>query len=995
MGVLRRAATLFLVLQALATTHAPRTFAATGRALLVPPLEGAEVVTVAVERDGTRRLISRGVRVLLTTQGELSIAEEALPLDKSPVAVELPPRFGGGYLFATASAGRTSLWKSRAWAGALEPFADIDFEVGRIVPGFDRLHLQARRSGEWGAIDAESGAGVDRGNLPLAPSFGAMAFVDSWFGAVELPVRGTVVSFDAGASWHPLGIDAAGLSVQGGALLIGNERSAELLGTDGRFRPAPIQPDKGEARVARISAEGALGRLPLRTAILRGIPGTANTALVVSRGVLARVRLDDGKVLAQNPRALPATRECSGVRLGKGHGFVCGEVRGKTEIYGVVAPLGLRLERSFDSARAVTSSDNGALVVSGGCGASSVADGERRRCILSPGGTSFELVLSGSGRERIAALHDGRAAVLEPPNAGAPGSLRLVDAEGRSRSVVLSVHPDANGTLLKTGFWLNGLVESSPGVLAGWVVARGSFMGVRVTLEGKVSAGASQRRIEDALVSGSRALVLGVSGIAEQSSDGGFTWDEAGMPATVEASTDSVEAAAAEPEQGCSLVGCVFRRWLRVGWRSGARPLRAPPRPEPTVLPAPGGGRFRLTCEFDGQYSPPSLPIAARPGYGSGNVVPSPWLPLLDVAPPPLTRDRVGVDVGTESELVQLRAYVFGPKTDFARGASFLLRVADRYRVEDSVWSTSPTPSPWPDFEQAVDAFGYEGSGVAGWRLALDPSGDAGVLSVNWRGTTDLYLVERNRVVRRIPNAPRLGLGVVTSAVRLGATFYVATTVDTRTFRVFALEQQSPRLVGEYRDVPFGGTGSPMLVRTARAAAARSGNGSPSVTERDRGLGLWARGVGWFVFPIDEQTGVAAPALEISARALSRMPRVCAGDEEGYLLEGALPLEPLVEWRDTARSARAAVRAVEGRFVVVGGASPLSGLDDTGGGPRRGSADICVRALAAQADRPVREARSPTRPRRARSEVAASVPFVLSDRGEGGRRYGLRCGESD
>jgi hypothetical protein len=1014
MGVLRRASLPIPLLTALAVmwllmvpaaARAAGASARPGSVLLVPPLEGADVTTVAVERDGTRRLISRGVRVLLTAQGELAVAEEALPADKSPVSVELPLRFGGGYLFAVSSAGRTALWKAGSWSGKLEPFADIDFEVARIIPGFDRIHLQARRGGEWAALDPDSGAGLQRGSLPPSPSFGAMAFVDSWFGAVELPVRGTVVSFDAGASWHPLGVDSTSLAVDGGSLVVGSERTAQLLGADGRFRPARARVEKREAREPlRVVREGGLGRLPLRTAVLRGVPDGDDAALVVSRGVLGRVRLRDGRVLAEAPRAVPATRECSGVRLGKGYGFICGELRGKTEIYAVRAPFGLALERQFDGPRVISPSDNGGLVVSGGCDSGALSDAaQHKRCIVAPQGGTFELQVAKSGLERVVALHDGRAVVLEPPSAERRGSLRLIEPSGSARTVPLSLDSDANATVLKAGFWLESLVESTPGVLSGWVVARGSFLGVRIDLDGKLKTGALQRSIENALISGRTAFVLGVSGIAEHSSDGGFNWDDAAIPAAVESDAERAQATSLETEQGCSLVGCVFRRWLRIGGRASVNALRSPPRAEPTVLPSPGGGRWQLECEFNGQVSPLSLPIVARRGYGSSEQVPSPWLPLLDVPAPVLGGDRAGIDVGTESELVQFRAYVFGPKAEFAKDSAFIVRVADRYRVK-GVWSTAPAPSPWPDLEQAVDAFGYEGSGPAGWRVSLDPSGEAGVLSVNWRGTTDLYLLEHDRAVRRIANAPRYGLGVVSSAVRLGGTYYVATVVDARTLRVFALEPNAPRLVGEYRDVPFGGS-SPLLVRSARDGTLAGGSNA-----RRSALGLWARGTGWYVFPIDERTGAAAPAIEITPRALASVPRTCAEDEEGFLLEGPIGLEPLVEWSDSARSGRATARAVEGRFVV-------NGEDGTGEG------SICVRALAAQADRPVRalphtanagdsgsavardgsarqlEDRLDQTRRSAggkkeqtRARRGSAVPLVLSDRGERGRRYGFLCG---
>jgi hypothetical protein len=675
---------------------------------------------------------------------------------------------------------------------------------------------------------------------------------------------------------------------------------------------------------------------------------------------------------------VPATRECNGARVGKGYGFICGETRGKTEIYAVRAPLGLSLWRRFDSPRVVSPSDNGALVVSGRCEPSAAGSSDANaRCIVSPKGEQFELTLADGGLSRVVALRDGRAAVLVPPTADGPGSLRVVDRAGTSRKLplVLGRGVEGSSSLLKLGFWMHGFVESTPGVLSGWVVGRGSFVGVRVDLDGKVRASAAQRSVENALFSGQHALVVGVSGIAEQTSNGGFGWADAGLPASVESEAQRTEATAPEVEQGCSLLGCAFRRWLRVGWSSAsARPLSPPPRPESTVLPSPGGGRWQLACEPAGEVSPPALPIVARRGYGGSDpaAVPSPWLPLLEVAAPPLGPERVGIDVGTESELVQLRAYVSGAKSDFAKDAAFVVRVVDRYRTQGAVWSTAATPSPWPDLEQALDAFGYEGNGPAGWRLALDPGGEAGVLSVNWRGTTDLYLLERDAVIRRIENAPRHGLGVVTSAVRAEGVYYVVTLVDTRTFRVFELAGEVPRLVGEYRDVPFGGGGTPLLVRSARQNSGQASRPS----ESQSALGLWARGTGWYVFPVDARTGASAPAIEITPRVLSTLPRVCAEDEEGFLLEGPLGLEPSIEWGE-GQTRGFQARAVEGRFVVS-------------------AQGLCVRELAAQADRPVRAQPLLTRgARRTQAPARGSVPLVLSDRGERGRRYGFLCGKND
>jgi len=923
---------------------------------LVPPLEGSSVTTVAVERDGTRRLISRGMRVRVSPNGEVSVGRELFASDKTLVTVELPPRFGGGFLFASAGMGRTPIWKAETWSDELVPFADIDFEVSRIVPGFDRIYLQARRSGEWAALDPDTGEGLDRGSLPAAPNYGAMAFADSWFGAVDVPVRGVLVSFDAGSSWHPLGADVASVALNGQSIELVRTGGAELLGSDGKLRPV-VTADASSAspRAApRVAREGALGRFPLRTAVLRGVPEGERAAAVVSRGVLARVSLEDGRILSTSARALPENRECSGVRLGKGFGFVCGEARGKTEIYAYEPPLGLRLWHRFESPRIVTASDNGALVVEGRCDASPIAARYvDHHCVIPAAGERYEIsVAASSGLLRVVGLADGRAAALEPPSSGRRGSLRLFEASGKLlEKRELALGRKSAKTALEAGFWSHGFVESKPGELSGFVVNRGSFSGVKVALDGKVSAGPRQRSIESALFSGSRALVIGVSGLAEQTRNSGFDWDDAQIPASVESDTEKAEAAAAiDGEQGCSLVGCVFRGWIRVGWQPSDRRRDEPAPPPATVLPSPGGGRWRLSCSATGEASRPSLPLVGR----RSRVTPeldAPWLPLLDVPAPALTADRVGMDVGTEADAVQLRAYLSGAKgAEFPKNGSLTVRIADRFRVQGSVWSTSPTASPWSDLEHALEAFGLEGGGSPGFRASLDPGGQAGILSVTSRGTTDLFAVEPERPPRRWANVARRGFGVVTSAVRLDSTFYVLAVVDSRRYRVFALEGAEPRLVGEYEDLPFG-NGPPALVRV------KSG----------RGLGLWARSAGWYIFPIDERSGEAAQPLEVSARTLSRLPRPCTGDEDGYLLEGSVGLEPTIDVAGAKNDERARLRAVEGRFIV-------------------GPDDVCVVELSAQSDRPVTGTFDRITP-----TERGLVPLVLNDRGERGRRHAFLC----
>ncbi|HYO95006.1 MAG TPA: hypothetical protein VER33_10865 [Polyangiaceae bacterium] len=921
---------------------------------LLPPLQGSDVATLGVERDGTRRFAAYGLRFLAFPDGAVSVSDEFFPLSRNVQALELPLRFGSGFVFWVISSGRTSLWKATSWTARLEPLAELDFELDRLVPGFDRLYVQARRSGEWGALDARTGAGLDAGSLPAGPNFGAMAFVDEWFGAVELPVRGTVVSFDAGASWHPVGLTAMTLAPLGSELLLLTAAGRRVLAADGSLRS--LDPVSAEAAPAdelrRVPAEGPLGRLPLREAVLRGALESTDAAVVAVNGAIGRVRLSDGRVHAVRRRVLPEGSDCHAVRLGQAHGFVCGEERGGTTVYALEPSLQLRRVESFTSPRAVTPSGNGALVIRGGC-ASDDRSGRRVHCIRTPTGARFEVpVLGDAGVERVIALGDGRAAVLVPPRLGTAGSLILVDATGRRTNTALrqQVRDTKARALLAQGFWLDGMVQSGDGSLSGWVAGHGVFTGVRVTLQGEVRSGPLQRSIDRALLAGERALVVPAAGIAEQSIDGGFSWTDVDLPADIELDPARAAASPGRLEQGCSAVGCGFLGWLRVGWDGpkGGKSLVVAAAPRPGSMPSPGGGRWILRCWPTGDVSRPSAVPTTAIQRAAGAEAKVAWSPLGERPAPAVPPDSVGFDIGNEG---QLRAYTWTPRgVDFGKAGRVAVSVADRYDIPTGVWSTRPTPSPWPDAVVA-DVFGAEASVTPAWRLALDSSGRSGVLSVTARSTTDLVAVEEGRALEPLVNATREGIGALTSAVRLGSTYYVAGQEDARTLRLFALHPRRARLVGQYADVASGRSATPTLVRSTRGNA----------------LGLWARGAGWYVYPVNPETGAVDRALQVTARELSRVPRPCAPDEEGFLLEGGVSVEPYVELSGVAE--RASARAFEGRFVV-------------------NQHGICVRALVAQADGSA--APTAAQPKRAQN-AAASVPLVVVDRAAGGRRWGFRC----
>jgi hypothetical protein len=927
------------------------------RSLLVPPREGPDVNTLGVERDGTRRIVAFGLRARAHPDGAMEVGDEVFPLARGVQALELPVRFGRGFLFTISGSNRSSIWKAKSFTGKLEPFAQLDFEIERLAPGFDRVYVQARRTGEWAALDPYSGLGLDRGSLPTSPAFGAMAFADEWFGAVELPIRGVVASFDAGGSWHPLGRAVQILGEDGGELLLATAEGRRRLGPDGTLHPleigaGSIASDSAGDSPRRVAPEGPLGRAPLASALLRGFADTPETAVVAARGVLSRLRLSDGRVLETRPRALSASSECAALPLERGHGFACREPTGKTSLYAFKPPLGLRLLETFDAPRAIIASGNGGLVLRGSCKARPVSAGQSAgHCVRSPDGSHFDVTGAG-GRERVVALRDGSAAKLLPPEAEKKGQLVLVAKNGAERTVplVFDSTDEVTRGLLKQGFWLDALVEGADGKLSGWVLGQGVFSGVRIGLDGHVRLGPLRHGIERALLAGERALVIPSAGVAEQTVDGGKTFTDVDLPPELQLDSAKSARVASSGEQGCSALGCVFSGWLRVGWdgTSGGSPLPVAVVPKPTPLPQPGGGRWILRCAPTGESSANALPSAAPGGMAEGQ---APWLGLFEQPPPARPRDSWGFDTGGDSAL---RAYVWGPKgADFSRSGLFLVSVLDAYRARSGVWSTLPAASPWSDPAQVAEVFGYEGSTPSAWQLTLDPSGRAGVLSVSVRGSTELFALEENRAAVRLLNAARQGVGSVSSAVRLGATFYVAAQEEARNLRIFALESGEARLVGQYADLAQGRGVVPTLVRSVRGDA----------------LGIWTRGSGWFVFPLDLRSGVVTGAIEITPPALSRLPRACAPDEEGYLLEGPIGIEPYVDFVDGAE--RISAHGYEGRFVVS-------------------NKGLCVTALSAQSDGAI--ARAPASSAATRTGTT-SVPLVVADRSDRGRRWAFRCSD--
>ncbi len=961
--------------------------------------EHAQVGSATELPDGTRQIVARGMRLLDHADGSLERARDVFPGRGTPRSVALPERLGGGYLFAVEAAGGTDVWRAPSFTGALTPLARLSFEVEQLVAGFDRLYVIERRTRDVAALDVESGRIIDAGPLPAAPGYASLAFANAWFGAVQVPFRGVMVSFDAGASWNPLPLSSPGLlTLDAGELTVITGEGSVAIDQSGGVRPhvpAPAAtaasdttprahdgaPAPGPATAARpLNAErvayGVLGRRPLVDAVLHGVAEAPGTALVAANGALARVRLSDGKLLESRERVYPGTSACHGVPLEAGHGFVCGEEGGGTAIYRLRA-FALEPVLAFEDARVVSPSGNGALVVGGPCSGRAHAPG--LYCVRTRSGQMRQIHWPGAlGTERVVALLDGRIAVVEPPRPDAAGSLTLLAAHGPGRiRMPLSFAGSTRSTtaLLRKGLWMNGFVEDAAGALLGWVAAAGPFAGVRVHLDGRVEVAPAEHDMERALLAGPLGIVFGGTRLAAQTIDHGFTWREIELPSDWVSDDNARRAELAGREQGCSPLGCVFGAWLRVGWhaRNASTALLTAPQPPKVGRVSPGGGRWQLRCaptgellraqrataddgEADGtaEYTSPLAPPAARRARAQAAAAPRGrgWPGLFELAPPARAADEPAFHVGTEHKPVQVHGYVWGSRaTSWDRGGKWQVYVADPFMVQGA-WSTLVTRSPWADATVAAQAFGADPTGSSSWDAVLDPLARAGALTINSRGTLELFLLEDERGIVSVRDAGRHGFFSLAGVVKLGQTWYIGAEAGSQTFRILRVEAGRASVLAEYPLYQLGRSG-------LRASVVRS--------SADNRLGVWVRGGGYYVFPVNTGNGSLGAPLEIPPAELARTPRACAADANGWVLK-TLPsetsrdlLEPHIDAGETR------LRNLEARLIV-------------------GAAGVCLDALAAQAERSNVVAKKVTLP-----PDRLSAPLIASERRVGGQRWGLRC----
>lgn len=972
---------------------------------------------------GEQRILGR-MRIITREGGVIERANDLLPAGRVS-AVELPERLGGGYVFSLINGRGTQVWRAKTWLDKLTPLVEVSTVAdgdGPIVVGFDRLYLRMKSQNELIAIDPETGRAVSPGPLPVASAYGDMVFVDGWRAVVETDLRGVLATFDAGATWKHLPIkervksitDDRGdpvVSVEGGDYRLSSRGQLSFTPTaKSAPGPTPITSATLDTRGVRTRPVSPLGKRPLRAALEDGFPDGDRTAVVVRGGAIGRVSLDDGKILALGEHVVPETASCHGIRLGPSFGFVCGEANGPTTIQRFVAPLGLEEVMRFDEPRFVSESGQGAIVVAGTCAAklepeepsrsASKKDVSRSFCVRSVGGTAREIRVRGDlGAERVIALADGRVVVLVPPRPGAMGQISIIDGS-TAKHVALKLPSDGPLRELESGMWLEGFEESAPNEIGGWVEAGGPVVGIRIKLDGNVTAGQVVEEDGGVLVSGPFGLAVGARGRALETVDGGLSWRDIELPVL-----DGAGPQTDERTRRCGPVGCALNGILRVGWGDPAVPddLSEARDPEPIKIPlaklasaplsiacslgAPLRSSTREPTSRGPKPTAPRVPPKVAPRVPPKAAKPAPkrtsspstsgsWSAFRGEEPPALSSDEVGIDNGAPFDVTPVRAYVWGKRdSDWARTGRYQMKFGDRFAL-DEVRASAITSAPWADETAASEAFGVGAYGYSvSWAAFSDPAGTAAIVSACRGRPCALYGVEDDRPIlplRAGREAAMLTRPLPQSAVRVGESwFFLAEGSMQDRLALYRADLGTVRMLTE---VPR--PHAPRFVQSSTPRLVRRASGS--------GLGLFVvskeygerKGHRW-VLPLDEDTGEVGDPIDLGRNDLaSAPPSTCDADRDGWLVvvtAGDPPADL------TAGGAKVTVDGVEIRMRIDPGWS-------------------CIEAAAATSDRDPPSGRDKDSAASAKggptkieaTKGGATFPLVLAQRSSG-KRFALSC----
>lgn len=546
--------------------------------------------------DGTRYRIADGLRIAEWPDQSLSTANQVIP-SGNVKTLSLPARLGGGFLFYAPMNNQTPIWRAETWTGELSPLATIAERVDRVDAGFDRIYLTVSHTRQVLAIDPETGELVSLGALPRSPGYRSLAFASEWFAAAAGDIRGVLVTFDAGASWHPTNIQATDATVRvrssnievrarGHRIILtpdGQMESAGEYSSNRRFSDyarAQLGPIAPKATPRRLAAE-PLGSHWLRDLVLYGAPLSASAGVVATQGAVGRIRLQDGRPLEVRSNAYAGVEPCVATQLGQQLGFVCSERDRGTQLYALRASLELQLLLSFSTPRFVTSNGNGRLVVRGRCDDAPPTESSGIRtqsyCAISfvdGQVVANEVRVRGDvGSERVVALQDGRVAIVIPPRLGVDGRINLVSRDETTTAGIKTLRskdgeePEASAAeVVRHGSWTDGLIQLDAGTLGAWIATAGKLRGVKLKLDGTLDVASedASSSIDTTIFSGRYALDVARR---RETQDFGFNWRTFETPPGLGSITLKDERATTQdrPNVGCSSLGCAYGQWARIG----------------------------------------------------------------------------------------------------------------------------------------------------------------------------------------------------------------------------------------------------------------------------------------------------------------------------------------------------------------------------------------------------------------------------------------------
>jgi hypothetical protein len=937
-------------------------------ARLVPLRTAEDEVSFGAEPGGGKRALVAGVRVVRLPNGGVESATDALP-GTVIETIEVPERLGGGFLFAIGP----KIYHSQKWLAPLELLYVAPLQPTKLAVGLDRIYARLM-NGAYVAFDARTGTPMDLGPWPTSPEVTRYVAADGWRAVAIADMRGAVATFDAGAKWQSLALpmQPSELKLVGDAIVVSGvdaDGAAQSYAVQPNGQVAHLEPDVHRARLKAtpVDMEHAASKNPVVAAVLDGFPLEGGTALVARDGELARVRIDDGVVLDRAPDAFPLKpARCHALALSPPKspvvfGFVCGVPHGATEIYAYDPHAGkLVTLRHFDAPRAVFSPNNGTLVVEGACDADAtpvdIKKTEQDYCIMHRDRTFEDFVVNGDvGTERVVPLMDGRTAILSPP-AGDLATARLTIFDGKRPTTIPIVFDDMTTkkkptakkhdddddddddhegpdddaittAVLRSGTWLRGVEERTPGVLSAWVEHSGHYVGVEVNATGHAKHGRYVAELGTAIVSGRYGLGWSASRQGFETIDGGMTWTPLALPEPLEA----VGPAAGTTTHGCGPLGCVLAGWIRIGWgvdEEKSAPDLTTQTPRTVDLKSPQS--LALRCELAPQQKLASASLdttgaASNTYYGGyygrygGSYGRAPvsqdWSPFFTIAAPKLGTDDLGysrpiddvyersgtdrTSAGRLSIARLARFYAWGPKgLDWEGHGRFMVRFTSPYESSTMLRATQTT-TPTPSF--IADATNFVSLGYAIQHpiqsAAMVPGDDAthALFVVHRYGGmgNEAIIVEAESerpptIVHRIDGQ---ALGDLESAVRMAGHWYLAT-AEPFTSAIWEVENGGAREVARIPRIAAESSSRPWAIRLARRAddhmLAALLEGVPMPEGDAIPAHTW-----WpqlYALPIDVATGtVQDPERLGPPNGANKSVHVCGPEDGGWVVDGRWP----------------------------------------------------------------------------------------------------------